>query len=677
MKCRVFLAGVVFSQTLFAGEVLETINVYGRDINLVGQSLSASQGVVTKQEIELRPVGRTGDILELVPGMVVTQHSGSGKANQYYLRGFNLDHGTDFSTHLDGMPVNMRSHGHGQGYTDLNFIIPEVVADVKYRKGSYYADAGDFSSAGAAFFQTQNALDNNVIKYELGEHNYNRLVTVVGTDMARGNLIAAFEYQSNDGPWDDVEEDLNKKNLLIKYLNNGFSLSFMVYDNEWNSADQIPSRAVEQGVISAFGSIDKTVGGESSRYSLNAQWQEGNNTANIYWINYDMNLWSNFTYYLDDSANGDQFNQQDERDIVGGNYQYESHLHVDGKEILYKLGSSLRLDLIDKVALNKSAARKKIGAIRDDSVDELSLALFAETIIPLNERWRSVLGLRYDYYDFSVDSNIQQNLNGFDLNTNNGDKSDGLFSAKGSVIYSFAKDWETYFSIGQGFHSNDARGTTIKVDPINGDKATSVDPLVKSLAYEWGVRGFYQERLNTSLALWYLELDSELLFVGDAGNTEESGASERYGVELTAYYQLNEQWMLDLEYAWTDATFQNSAKYGKYIPGAVDQVIQAGVSYVFNKQWQGSLRYRYYGERPLVEDGSVKSDDAKMLNAKISYSYQNWGMHLHLLNITDSGDHDVSYLYESQLAGETKSVEDVHYHVFEPRTARIAVSYKF
>ena len=309
LGCIVCLSLV--AQGVVAEETIETVVVEGRRINLLGEAISASEGVVGQKEIELRPLLRTGEVLELVPGMVVTQHSGTGKANQYFLRGFNLDHGTDFATTIDGMPVNMRTHGHGQGYTDLNFLIPETVSQLTYKKGAYYADIGDFSGAGSAQIATSNTLKHGVAEATVGEDNYYRLMLMNSTPMAGGETLFALEANRYDGPWSDIEEDLDKLNLLLKHtipLNGGnLSLSLMAYDNSWNSADQIPGRAVEQGIIDELGSLDGTVGGESSRYSLSAYWQVGGWQGSAYAIDYDLNLWSNFTYFLDDENSGDQF----------------------------------------------------------------------------------------------------------------------------------------------------------------------------------------------------------------------------------------------------------------------------------------------------------------------------------------------------------------------------------
>ncbi|BFM18199.1 TonB-dependent receptor [Maricurvus nonylphenolicus] len=661
---------------------LEQVEVTGRQVNLIGAAQSASQGVVSQEEIAIRPLLRTGEVLELVPGMVVTQHSGTGKANQYFLRGFNLDHGTDFATFVDGMPVNMRSHGHGQGYTDLNFVIPETVKTLAYKKGAYYADVGDFSGAGSAAMQTFTKRDQGEAELTLGQDDYRRLLLTDSIEFAGGDLLYAIERNTYEGPWKDIDEDLDKTNVLLKHTqamaDGEFSISLMAYDNSWDSADQIPQRAVNQGIIDELGSIDTSTGGESSRYSLNAQWQNKQWQVSAYAINYDMNLWSNFTYLLDDTANGDQFEQVDKRWIYGGsvNYQLQPQT-LFGKPMQNRLGAEVRYDDIGEVALYKTQDRQRLGTVRKDAVEELSVGLFWENQLQWTDKLKTIVGVRHDFYDFDVDNKAGTNTNGVNLDSNSGSEDDNLTSLKASVIYTLNENWETYASIGEGFHSNDARGSTIKVDPADGSSISPVDPLVSSLGYEVGVRGFFTERLNTSLALWHLELDSELLFVGDAGNTEASGKSERHGIELTAYYRLNEHWNLDLEYAYTDASFKNAGPEGDHIPGAIEHVWQAGVSAQFHSGWFGSLRLRYFGERPLDESGDITSDSTTIANLRVGYTQGPWTVKADVLNLFDSDDHDIDYFYESRLPGEASGVEDNHFHPLEPRTLRVAVSYQY
>jgi len=661
---------------------LEEVTVTGRRVNLVGQAQSASQGLVSQQEIALRPILRTGDVLELVPGMVATQHSGGGKANQYFLRGFNLDHGTDFATYVDGMTVNMRTHGHGQGYSDLNFLIPETISTLAYKKGPYYADVGDFSSAGSAHIATADRFDKGAVEVAAGQDEFYRLLLLDSVAIGAGNGSYALELNSYDGPWRDIKEDIQKVNLMLKYatrLGDGdASMSFMGYDNEWNSPDQIPSRAVDSGLIDELGSIDDTVGGNSSRYSLAGAWKDTRWDISAYAINYELKLWSNFTYFLDDEVNGDQFQQKDERWLYGGRAEYRLESSILGLPMLNRFGGETRYDDIDEVGLYKTRERVQLGPQRSDRVKEWSTGVYAENQLNWSDRFRSVLGARYEYFDFDVDSLIESNINGVDLTGNSGQADDDKLSLKGSLIYTFNPEWEAYFSAGQGLHSNDARGATTVVDPADGSAIEPVDPLVDSLGYEVGLRGFWNERLNASIALWSLELDSELLFVGDAGNTEATRGSERQGVEVTAYYRLNDYWTADIEYAYTDAKFTDFAPEGDNIPGSIEQVVQAGLSGQFLDGWFGSLRLRYFGERPLIEDGSVKSDSTTVLNLRAGYQGPDWELKMDVLNLLDSDDHDIDYYYASRLPGEPAGgVEDIHFHILEPRTVRVYATYKF
>ena len=682
-RLKICLVVVLASEAAVADPEIETLYVEGRRINLLGEAVSASEGVVGQREIELRPLLRTGEVLELIPGMVVTQHSGTGKANQYFLRGFNLDHGTDFATHIDGMPVNMRTHGHGQGYTDINFLIPETVSQIAYKKGAYYADVGDFSSAGSAEITTSRVIEHGLVAGTVGEDAYYRLLFMDSLAMAGGELLIAIEGNRYDGPWTDIEEDLDKINAFAKHtipVDDGyFSLALMAYDNSWNSADQIPSRAVAQGIIDELGSIDDTVGGESSRYSLNVNWQQGAWEGSAYIIDYELNLWSNFTYFLDDPTNGDQFEQADDRNIYGARLSYLHSGNLAVQKMSNRFGLELRVDDINEVGLYRAQARNRLGVIRSDQVEESSIGLFWENRAALSNRLRSVLGVRYDYYDFTVDDQAGVNTNSVDLSANSGGDNDDLMSLKASLIYTFDNAWEGYVSAGQGFHSNDARGTTIQVDPSDGSAVDAVDPLVRSLSYEAGLRGFITDRLNASVALWALELDSELLFVGDAGNTEPSRGSERMGLELTTYYQLKDQWSLDFEYAYTNAQFSDSAPEGDEIPGAIENVLQAGLNADFTTGWFGSLRVRYFGERPLIEDGSVTSDSSTILNLRLGYRTADWRLQADILNLSDSNDHDIDYYYASRLASEAPGVgtEDIHYHVIEPRTVRVSLGHQF
>ncbi len=677
----ILLAPCVFTNA-FAHEVnLESIIVEGRRTNLIGEAVSAAEGVVGQDEIRVRPLTRTGDVLELIPGMVVTQHSGSGKANQYFLRGFNLDHGTDFATNLDGMPVNMRSHGHGQGYTDLSFIIPETIGKLSYRKGAYYAEFGDFSGAGGVNISTLKQTDSAQLSLGIGDYGYQRALFLAPFQSKNGDTLVALERQEYDGPWQDIKEDIGKTNALAKFtmpLAQGeLSLTAMGYRNSWNSADQIPARAVTQGLISRLGSLDTSVGGESSRYSINAQLQHGAWSLGAYAISYDLNLWSNFTYFLDDETAGDQFEQVDDRAIYGGHLTYSTSNTLFGKAAYHSAGLQHRTDDIDDVGLFHTQARKRLGVTRQDAITQHSTALFLETEIDWQPNLRSVMSARVDYFDFKVTDRAGINRFGVDLSANSGTSNDAITSLKGSLVYQLSPHWESYLSAGQGFHSNDARGTTITLDPTSGEAISPVDPLVRSSGYEVGIRGLVGEKVQLSTSLWSLSSDSELLFVGDAGNTEASNPSKRQGIEFVAYYFFNPHISADFEYAYTDAKFKHTPAGEDAIPGAVKDVLQAGINVDFGNAWYGSVRYRYFGKRPLNEDNSVEADSLQAMNLRLGYRQQQWQIHLDVLNLTDSKDNDIAYFYESRLAMEPsgQGQEDVHFHPLASRSVRLSVSY--
>lgn len=664
---------LISAATAFSAQSTEDkITVYGHRTGLIGDSISASSGIIGQGEIENRPMLRSAEMLELIPGMAVTQHSGSGKANQYFIRGFNLDHGTDFATNIDGMPINMRTHGHGQGYTDLNFIIPETISTISYQKGSYSAQQGDFSTAGSADFYLTDSLDHKELSLSVGEDNYIRTVGVGNIDLSQGRIIAAAEFHKYDGPWQDVNEEVNKKNGLLRFIRNtldgDLSITAMVYDNSWNSADQIPQRAVSQNLISELGSIDTTVGGTSSRSSLSANWQGRNLKASAYVIDYELSLFSNFSYFLNDPVNGDQFQQADERVISGGEISYQFNTQGAFIPAQHTTGLELRHDDISKVGLYNTKAQEYLSTVREDSVTETSYSAFWESQLQITPKLNATIGARYDYFEADVQS---------DLSVNSGTADDDLLGFNASFTYTFSDNLAAYGNWGQSFHSNDVRGTTITQDPVTLDAAEKVDLLVKGEGSEIGFRYFDQQRFNISAALWWLTLDSELLFVGDAGNTEPSDASKRYGFELSAYYWINNTVNFDLEASFThsrlDVTGDNN-----YIEGAVPVVASSGVNWMISDQWQSSLRVRHIGARTLTDDNSEKSDPLTVVNGLVSYQQPHWKVSLELLNIFDSNDHDIDYYYESRLPGEAEEgVVDNHFHPIEPRTVRLSVNFLF
>ncbi|OKY27865.1 TonB-dependent receptor [Thalassotalea sp. PP2-459] len=653
---------------------LEHFVVLGKRANLIGETMSASEGLVGYGDIERRPILRSGEILEFVPGMVVTQHSGSGKANQYFLRGFNLDHGTDFSTYIDGMPINMRTHGHGQGYADLNFITPEFIESIHYQKGPYQTAQGDFSTAGSAYFALKSDFINPFVTVELGQDSYRRGVIGQNIKTTDGNLAIGAEWQQYDGPWTDIDENINKKNVMLRYhqniLDGTLSLTFLGYQNSWNAADQIPTRAVKNQLIDELGSIDDTLGGESDRYSFSMNWRNQQWALSAYAIESSLNLYSNFTYFLDDQNNGDQFEQVDDRKIFGASVVKLFNQQQGNTHIHHSVGLDVRFDDINEVGLYKTNARKRLSTVRTDSVEQYSVSGFYQVNADINDNLSVNAGVRHDYMNVDVNS---------DLTINSGDNSDSITNFKAGLSYQFNEQWQTYANWGQSFHSNDARGATISIDPVTNEAAETVDLLVQGQGAEVGVRVAEYENYNASLSLWWLENDSELVFVGDAGNTEASRASKRYGAEFSGLYWLSSEIVADVELAWTKSRFtEDDVGEGNYIDGSLPFVASVGISWHINDSFNTSVRLRHFGKRTLDSFNHNQSDTFSVVNMNAQYLLSDWKFNVSVLNLFDSNDHDIDYLYESRLPGESETgEEDVHFHPIEPRTIRASVTYLF
>ena len=658
------------------GESLEEIVVTAQRIGLVGQSRAASEGIVTSIQLEGRPILRPGEVLETVPGLIVTQHSGDGKANQYFLRGFNLDHGTDFATYVDGIPVNMPTHAHGQGYTDINFLIPELVDELHYRKGPYFADEGNFSAAGAARISYVREAPSPRLGLTVGQDDYYRALALASSDLAGGTVLSGLDWSTGDGPW-TLPQDFAKTSGVLKYTredkHRGFAVTAMGYDGDWNSTDQIPERAVEAGLIPRFGYVDPTTGGSSHRYSLAVDtWSRADDhgwDASAYAVDYRLQLVSNFTYALD-QVNGDQFEQYDDRRVYGGRFVYDMGASFNASEGLLRAGAELRIDDIDAVGLYRTQARERFDTVREDRVTQGQYSAF----VSHNQRWtdwlRSEVGVRFDAFDFDVDS---------DLPANSGSANDSIWQPKLTLVFGPWAETEVFLNAGRGFHSNDARGTTIRVDPTDGVTAVErVDPIVAADGAEVGVRSAIVPGLQVAAALWHLDIDSELLFVGDGGITEPSRASERYGVEVGAYWTPLEWLIVDADYAWAHARFADPDPAGDRIPGAVETVVSVGLTVHRDAGWFGGARLRYFGPAPLIEDDSVRSRSTLLVNADVGYRFSpRFDIVATVFNLFDAEDNDISYFYESQLPGEPAPVADLHFHPVEPRTLRVTAGYRF
>nr|MBL8409967.1 TonB-dependent receptor [Dechloromonas sp.] len=662
---------------------LTTVEVRAKAENLEGIAAAGSQGVVSSQRLAAVPILRPGEALEMVPGLIVTQHAGDGKANQYFLRGFNLDHGTDFATYVGGVPVNMPTHAHGQGYTDLNFLIPELVDRISYRKGPYYAEEGDFSSAGAAHIDYFRKIEGTLAEVTLGQRGYARSLLAGSPALGSGNLLYGLELFHNDGPW-EVHENYRKLNGILRYSqgtrHDGWSVTGMAYEGRWTSTDQIARRAIDSGYVDRYGTLDSTTGGKTFRYSLSGEWaRRGENSqskANVWWLRSGLDLWSNFQYCLNDYAangncdTGDQFKQGERRQAGGFSASHTIYDRWGGLDVANSFGLQSRIDRISPVGLYNTSRRDTWNTVREDKVTQRSIGLWAQNEVRWTSWFRSIQGVRGDAYDFSVDSS---------LGDNSGKANDQMVTPKLSLVFGPWQRSEIYLNYGHGFHSNDARGTTIRVDPTDGTTPVDkVKPLVRTKGYELGLRSEIVQGWQSTVALWQLDTASELLFVGDAGTTEASRPSRRYGLEWTNLYVPTDWLAIDADLSWSHARFRDDDPAGNYIPGAVTTTANLGATIDNLGPWFGALRLRYFGPRPLIEDNSVRSQSSALTNLRVGYRFtKRTQLALDVYNLFDRKLNDIEYWYDSQLPNETAASFDRHVHPTEPRTFRLTVSHRF
>jgi TonB dependent receptor/TonB-dependent Receptor Plug Domain len=665
---------LVHAQTEPPPPKVDKIDVQASRNSQLGLADSANAGLITQKQLEARTVYRPGELLEAVPGLIVSQHSGEGKANQFYLRGFNLDHGTDLRTTIDGMLVNQRSHAHGQGWTDVNFLIPELASRLEYRKGPFYASEGDFASAGAASVVYANRLSHGIASFSTGQNELVRGLVAASPEVGRGNLLYAVEFFHNNGPFVNPD-NYRKFNGVLRYSegteSNGFNISAMAYSAKWNSTDQIPARALTatngNSVLSSrFDTIDPTDGGTARRNSLSFSWQrtgeESITKVAGYVIQNKLDLFSNFTYFADDPVNGDQFAQPDKRISSALNLSHQWALATFGKRSEATVGIQFQNDNIFN-GLYSTKARQRLSVTREDHIVETSLGVYAELGTKWSPSIRSVFGFRADHYRFNVMS---------DNTLNSGKASESLASPKAGLIFGPWAKTEIYVNAGTGFHSNDARGATIRADPKTGDAVDRVSPLVRSRGIEFGLRNESIRGLQSALSVYRLDFDSELLFVGDAGTTEASRPSRRVGIEFSNYYKPTNWLTIDADIAFARARFRDSDPAGNRIQGAVEGVASLALAVDNLGPWYGALQLRYFGPRPLIEDNSVRSRSTTTLNGRIGYRI-NKKMHVELegYNLRNRKDSAIDYYYASQLRGESEPKNDVHFHPIESRSFRV------
>ncbi|HXW70298.1 MAG TPA: TonB-dependent receptor [Methylocella sp.] len=633
---------------------------------------AASAFTVTGEQVNERIFSRPGEALEIVPGLIATQHSGDGKANQWFLRGFNLDHGTDLAIFLDGMPMNMPTHAHGQGYADVNMLIPELIGSINIEKGPYFADVGDFASAGSVHINLIDAVAGPTAKVTLGSFDYTRFLGIDSVKVGDGNLLFAGEVGTYNGPW-TLPGDLLKLNSVVRYSfgtdSNGFSVTGMAYGNHWNSTDQVPERAIPY--IGLYGYEDPYDGGITHRFSLSGQWAQtdGPNSwhVNAFAVRSNLDLWNNFTYFLVDPILGDQFHQHESRTFGGLYASYTRNENISGVPTENEIGIQTRFDGIN-LLLDNTYERGFLSPIRSDVVNEGSIGVYLQQTAHWSDWCKTVIGIRGDFYAASDNQIVPS----YTQALNSGNPTAFVPGPKASVIFGPFNKTEFYVDIGQGFHSNDVRGVTVKVEPTVPDERLNPGTfLVPTQGAEIGVRTKAIEGLNSAVAVFGLDAASENIFDGDAGDTQPTLLpTRRIGVEWTNDYHPVSWFDLDVDFADTRARFigydyAQQATYislwgypqasignapGNYVPGAATIVGSIKATIGEKTGLFAGLEYRYFGPRPLTEDGAFFSPATGLLNARVGYRFENgWVIQLDGLNVTNSKSDQITYAYGSLL----------------------------
>jgi len=601
----------------------------------------------------------------------------------------------------------MPTHAHGQGYADLNFMIPELISDLHYRKGPYYADEGDFATAAAARIGLIDSAPATVA-LGYGEYGYRRALVMGAASVGRGSLLAAGEAYHDDGPF-AVPDDYSRLNGVLRYSQGDerdhFTATAMAYSGSWNSTDQVPEHAIDEGLIGRFGSLTPTDGGETSRSSLSLNWvghsDGGRNQVAAYVIRYKLDLWSTFTYYLKDPTYGDQMLQRDDRVVYGLKGSKTWLGSFAGARMATVVGVRARYDDIRDVGIFPTFRRRVIGTAQDAGVRESSAAVYAENILQWRSWLRTVTGIRDDRFDFDVrdkmlNPNGSCNTGSDPLGCDTGRRHASIFSPKAGLVLGPWAKTRWYINFGYGYHSNDARGVTRS----GGNPADPpVTPLTRAIGGEVGITSGLIPRLRLSLDFFELKLRSELVFNGDAGSTAPSGATTRTGVELGSEYRVTDWLAADLNAAFTRGRFDHDSQpddlgcsdaapshpctqpiaiVGRYIPNSPTNVIDAGLSIDPRAGWFGSLKLRHFGESPLVEDDSARSPAYTTLDARIGYhSRQGWLVALDVFNVANVKWNDIEYYYVSRLQGEGAPRADYVVHAGVPRTLRASFQYRF
>ncbi len=645
------------------------------DVQLADLVVSASaeqpMNTLSPIDIKLRPTNTSQDILRMVPGLFIAQHAGGGKAEQIFLRGFDIDHGTDLSLEVDGLPVNMPSHAHGQGYSDLHFVIPEMINYVNFDKGPYYANKGDFTTAGFVDFQTKNVLEENFVKLEGGQFGTFR--TVAGVNLfspknAKTQGYIGTEFFRSDG-FVESSQNFKRFNITSKIsmrLKNEDNVTYgaSFFSSRWDASGQIPTRAVENGMITRFGSIDNTEGGETNRANLTLKYVHSFSngaylTQQAYAVRYDFNLYSNFTFYLNDPLNGDQINQKESRMIYGYKANYLTENRFLRKDLTTDIGVGFRLDDVSDISLSNTVKREFLNSIQRGKVSEANGNAYINETLKLSDKWSINAALRFDYFNFRY-KDLLENTNKL--------TGKAIVSPKLNISYQLNTNTQLYVRTGFGFHSNDARVVTQQ----NGKEI-----LPRAYGLDLGLNTKITDRLFLHAALWGLDLDQEFVYVGDEGIVEPSGKTRRAGLDFSLRCEVLPWLFLDGDLNVTNPKSKEEPEGQDYIPLAPTISSIGGLSFKMKNGFNGTLRYRYIGDRAANEDNSVIAKGYFLADAVVNYTQRKFEVGLSAENIFDADWNEAQFDTESRLVDETESVSEIHFTPGTPLFLKLKVSFFF
>ncbi len=627
---------------------------------------------ISKTDISLRKINNSQEVLRIVPGLFIGQHAGGGKAEQIFLRGFDLDHGTDINISVDGMPVNMVSHAHGQGYADLHFVIPELIENAYFKKGPYSAEKGNLATTGHVDFKTKNVLQQDMLKLEAGMFNTYRAVGMVNllNEKIRKKDQSAYiasEYMYTDGYFDNPQH-FNRLNLFGKYYgkidpNNTLSISLSTFHSKWNASGQIPERAVNEGLISYFGAIDPNEGGTTGRSNVNAQLNTTfrNNSYlknQLYYTAYDFELYSNFTFFDVDSINGDQIRQKEKRSLAGYNGSYTNVHYAGNAKLTSEIGMNVRYDRTNNSELSRTKDRKQLlERLKLGDIHELNTALYLDETLRLNERFSINAGLRWDDFNSSYRDKLNNGLVS--------KKNTTILSPKLNFYYYPNENTSIYLTTGKGFHSNDTRVVV---------QSSGREALPAAYGADLGVVLKPARNLLLNVAAWYLYLEQEFVYVGDEGVVEPSGKTGRQGLDLSVRYQPVRWLFLDIDANYCRARAMDEAKGSDYIPLAPVFTSTGGLTYKSKIGLNGSWRYRYMYNRPANENKTLIAKGYLINDVVLNYTRPKYEIGVSVQNVFNTRWKETQFDTESRLQNEPHPISEIHFTPGTPLFIKLGVT---